>query len=87
MGLLLRAVDVTGPLRWRWLLIDADSGATLADHPVNLESAPAEVARFADLYDYVRYYAVADRRVKDGARFVAEAGAWAGVTAPSPADG
>jgi hypothetical protein len=29
MGLLLRAVDVAGPLRWRWLLTEAGSGAPL----------------------------------------------------------
>src|SRR5579859_3789494 len=84
MGLLLRAVDVTGPLRWRWLLTDAETGAPLADHQVNLESAPGEsaraaAARFADLDAYVRTYAIPDRRVEDGARFVADAGAWAGT--------
>jgi len=79
MGLLLRAVDITGPLRWRWLLTDADTGAPLADHRVDLESAPGDVARFADLYGYARSYAIPDRRVDDGARFVAEAGAWAGT--------
>src|SRR5579859_7102497 len=79
MGLLLRAVDVTGPLRWRWLLTDAETGAPLADHQVNLESAHAAAARFADLDAYVRTYAIPDRRVEDGARFVADAGAWAGT--------
>ena len=79
MGLLLRAVDVAGPLRWRWLLTEAGSGVPLADHQVDLESAPGEVARFADLYGYTRSYAVPDRRVDDGARFIAEAGAWAGT--------
>ena len=79
MGLLLRAVDVAGPLRWRWLLTDGDSAAPLADHRVDLEAAPGEVARFADLYGYARSYAVPDRRMEDGARFVAEAGAWAGT--------
>ena len=27
MGLLLQAVDVAGPLRWRWLLTDEETGA------------------------------------------------------------
>jgi hypothetical protein len=78
MGLLLQAVDVTGPLSWRWLLSDEDSNVPLADHPVALEADPG-VARFADLYGYVRHYAVPDRRVEDGDRFIAEAGAWAGT--------
>src|ERR1700733_5163921 len=77
MGLLLRAVDVAGPLRWRWLLTDADTGAPLADHQVDLE--PEEVARFADLSGYLRSYAAPDRQVEDGTRIVADTGAWAGA--------
>ena len=76
MGLLLRAVDLTGPLRWRWLLTEADTGAPLADHQVDLE--PDAVARFNDLSGYVRSYAAPDRQVEDGTRIVAAAGAWAG---------
>ena len=49
MGLLLRAVDVAGPLRWRWLLTDAETGAPLADHDVDLAPEPDAVARFSDL--------------------------------------
>jgi tetratricopeptide (TPR) repeat protein len=79
MGLLLRATDVAGPLRWRWLLTDADSSVPLADHQVDLESARDEVARFADLSGYLRSYAAPDRQVEDGTRFVADAGAWAGA--------
>ena len=78
MGLLLAAVDIEGPLRWRWLLTDGVDGPPLADHPVDLRRESAEVARFADLYRYVRSYAAPDRVVSDGARFVAESGAWAG---------
>jgi hypothetical protein len=36
VGLVLRAVKVTGPHRWRWLLVDESSGAPLADHQVEL---------------------------------------------------
>lgn len=79
MALLLRAVDVAGPLRWRWLLTDERTGAPLADHQVDLRSAPAEVARFADLSGYVRSYAAPDRQVEDGIKIVSEAGAWAGA--------
>jgi hypothetical protein len=77
-GLVLRAVEVGGPLRWRWLLSDAESGAALADHRVDLDPGSAEVTRFGDLYGYARAYAAPDRRVADEARIVAEAGAWAG---------
>ena len=31
MGLLLEAVDVAGPLRWRWLLSDEQAGNGLDD--------------------------------------------------------
>lgn len=71
MGLLLAAVDVDGPLRWRWLLSEEKSDLPLADHQVDLSAEPAEVARFADLYRYARSYAAPDRVVSDGARFVA----------------
>jgi tetratricopeptide (TPR) repeat protein len=78
MGLLLAAVDVTGPLRWRWLLRDEESQNPLADHQVRLDPASDEVARFGDLYGYTRSYATMDRRTQDETRFVTEAGAWAG---------
>ena len=77
-GLVLEAVEASGPLRWRWLLTDAETGAPLADHRVDLDPAVGEVARFGDLYGYARSYAAPDRRVADEARIVAEAGAWAG---------
>ncbi|MGH3190594.1 MAG: CHAT domain-containing protein [Streptosporangiaceae bacterium] len=78
MGLLLRAVDFAGPMRWRWLVTDEDTGELVTDHQVDLESVPGEVARFQDLYGYARSYAAPDRPVEDGARIVADAGAWAG---------
>ena len=77
MSLLLRALDVAGPLRWRWLLTDEETGAPLADHQVALDPAASEVARFRNLYGYVEAYAAPDRRVSDGARIVGEAGEWA----------
>jgi hypothetical protein len=78
MGLLLQAVDVAEPLRWRWLLQHEETGNPVADHQVNLDPASAEVTRFRDLYGYVRSYAAPDRWTEDGVRFVSEAGAWAG---------
>jgi tetratricopeptide (TPR) repeat protein len=78
MGLLLSAVDVAGPLRWRWLLTDEETGSPLADHQVYLEEGSAELERFGDLYGYVMRHAAPDRRIVDGARQVAEAAVWAG---------
>jgi CHAT domain-containing protein len=77
LGLTLEAVDVTGPWQWRWLLTDGQTGAPLADHAVRLDPAAEAVARFADLYGHAHWRAAPDRRVADGARLVAEAGAWA----------
>ena len=78
MGLLLEAVEVAGPLRWRWLLTDEETGAALADHLVDLDPRSAEVTAFGDLYGYAREYAAPDRRMADESRIVAWAGEWAG---------
>jgi tetratricopeptide (TPR) repeat protein len=78
MGLLLEAVEADGPWRWRWLLRDEETGNPVADHPVRLNPASAEVTRFADLYGFVDFYAAPGRVVRDGTRFVAAAGQWAG---------
>jgi hypothetical protein len=78
MGLLLEAVDVTGPLTWRWLLRDADSGNPLADQSVRLDPGSDDVARFRDLYRHLDEYAAPDRWTEDGTRFVGLAGQWAG---------
>jgi len=77
MTLVLEAVDVASPLRWRWLLSDEVTGAPLADHSVALDAASDEVARFSDLYRYARWHAAPDQRTADESRIVAEAGAWA----------
>ena len=34
MSLVLQAVEVRGPGRWRWLLTHEDTGIPLADHEV-----------------------------------------------------
>ena len=77
--LVLKAVDIDGPSRWRWLLTDAESGLPLADHQVELDPAASELAAFGDLYEYVRSYAAPDKRAVDEPRIVAETGAWAGL--------
>lgn len=78
MGLLrLEVRDFEGPLRWRWLLSEEGTGAPLADHQVDLAGAPGEFAAFTDLYRYLRYYAVPDRRTASEAEIAARVGAWA----------
>ena len=69
---------MAGPLRWRWLLTDEQTGAPLADHRVDLDPGSDEVAAFGDLYLYARQHAAPDRRDTDAARIVASAGEWAG---------
>jgi tetratricopeptide (TPR) repeat protein len=76
--LLLEVRDLEGPLRWRWLLSDERTGAPLADHQVDLAGAPGEFAAFADLYRYLRHYAVPDRRTASETEIAARVGAWAG---------
>jgi hypothetical protein len=78
MGLLLEAVDVTGPLRWRWLLRDEETGASLADHQVDLDPSAPEVDQIGDLYRYSYSFAAPDRRPAEGARLVSAMGDWAG---------
>jgi hypothetical protein len=78
MGLLLEAVDVGGPLTWRWLLRDAETGNPMADQPVRLDPESDDVVRFRELYGYLDEYAAPDRWTEDGTRFVDLAGKWAG---------
>jgi tetratricopeptide (TPR) repeat protein len=86
-GLLLEAVDADGPLRWRWRLTDEETGKPLAEHAVNIDPASRELAIFRDLDSYIYSYAAPDRRVDDGARFVHQAGEWAGRELLGPAVG
>jgi tetratricopeptide (TPR) repeat protein len=77
--LVLRAVEVRGPLRWRWLLSDEATGSPLADYEVSLGADAAEMAAFGDVYRYARAYAAPDRRAEDEKRLVGELGAWVGA--------
>jgi hypothetical protein len=79
VGLLLRAVEVAGRSRWRWLLIDETSGAPLADHAVDLDLGGAEMEAFADLYRYLRWNADPANRVESEADLVDRIGGWAGA--------
>jgi hypothetical protein len=74
--LVLQAVDMRGPSRWRWLLTDEESGQPLADHQVVLEVDAARLRAFGGVSGHVRSYAAPDRRAEDEARPVAELGAW-----------
>jgi len=78
MGLLLAAVEPAGPDRWRWLLTDEDTGATLADHAVALDRRAAEWAGFTDLHGWVRVNADPDpaRRIASGTALVDRVGRW-----------
>jgi len=78
VGLVLSAEEFSGPRRWRWLLADEDTGRPLADHEMDLGGAGDEYAAFTDLYRYVRWHAVPDRRTASEAQIVARVGAWAG---------
>ncbi|MGH3853033.1 MAG: CHAT domain-containing protein [Pseudonocardiaceae bacterium] len=81
MGLVLRAVEVAGPHRWRWLLVDESSGTPLADHQVELDPGSAEVQAFAELYRFLRWRADPDRRVASEAELLSRMGAWIGSVA------
>jgi hypothetical protein len=74
----LEVRDFGGPLRWRWLLTDEGTGRPLADHQVDLTAPPDEFAAFTDLYRYLRWNAVPDRRTASEAEIVTRVGAWAG---------
>jgi hypothetical protein len=78
VSLVLQAVEVRGPSRWRWLLTDEGTGNPLADHEVALDPDAAEVRAFGDVYGYARSYAAPGRWAEDEARLVSELGEWAG---------
>jgi len=78
VGLVLSAEEFSGPRRWRWLLAEEDTGRPLADHEMDLDGAGDEYAAFTDLYRYLRWNAVPDRRTASEAQIVARVGAWAG---------
>ena len=80
MTLVLQAVDVRGPSRWRWLLTDDVTGNPLADHQVVLDADEPRMRAFGNVFGHVSSYAAQDRWAEDEARLVAELGAWAGTT-------
>src|SRR5580658_2147315 len=74
----LEVRDFEGPLRWRWLLSEEETGRPLADHQVVLDASSDEYRAFTGLYRYLRWNAVTDRRTASEAEIVARVGAWAG---------
>ncbi len=76
-GLELRAVDVDGRDRWRWLLVEEATGKPLADHPVVVDGS-TEASAFTDLYRFLRWNVEPDRRVASEAAWVDRVGTWAG---------
>jgi tetratricopeptide (TPR) repeat protein len=80
----LEVRDFEGRLRWRWLLSEESSGAPLADHQVDLAGAPGEFAAFTDLYRYLRWNAVPDRRTASEAEIAIRVGAWAAEAVLGP---
>ena len=59
------------------MLSEEASGEPLADHQVDLAGAPAEFAAFTDLYRYLRWNAVPDRRTASEVEIAGRVGAWA----------
>jgi hypothetical protein len=76
-GLVLRPVDVAGPLSWTWRLLDADGGTPLAGHRVRIDPAAWQFEAFADLGRYLQVNVDPARRLADEARIVGQLGAWA----------
>jgi hypothetical protein len=79
-GLVLRPVDVAGPLSWTWQLLDAGNGTNgtpLAGHQVRIDPAAWQFQAFADLGRYLQVNVDPARRLADEARIVEAVGAWA----------
>lgn len=74
----LHAVDVQGPTRWSWRLVD-ESDRTMRFHEVELRPTDADFEAFFDLYGYLRRNADPNDRVAAEAAIVDRVGAWAGT--------
>jgi hypothetical protein len=71
----LRAVEVAGPTRWRWVL-SAESGLLLADHEVDLDADSAEYEAFCDLMVYLDRHRLPHDPVGSEAAAVERLSAW-----------
>jgi hypothetical protein len=56
VGLVLKVAEFSGPLRWRWLLVEEGTGRPLADHEVRLDADGDDYRAFTDLYRYLRWH-------------------------------
>ncbi|WP_137813005.1 CHAT domain-containing protein [Gandjariella thermophila] len=74
---MLRAVELSGSTRWRWLLLDED-GRTVADHEVDVDPAAPEYEAIHDLHGYLWRNRVPDDRIPAETAIVARVGAWLG---------
>ncbi|MEO3744701.1 CHAT domain-containing protein [Plantactinospora sp. B5E13] len=78
MSLTLRATDVAGPTRWRWLLVDTNTGRSLADHQVKLDPHATEYEAFTDLAGYLRRNRLPDDRIGSETAIVSRISRWIG---------
>lgn len=78
MSLTLRATDVAGPTRWRWLLVDTNTGRSLADHQVTLDPRSTEYEAFTDLSAYLRRNRLPDDRLGSETAIVSRVSRWIG---------
>jgi hypothetical protein len=74
----LEVLDWAGPTRWRWRLTEADGGAFVADHQVELDAGEWQFEAFTDLHRYLKWNAVPDRRLASEAELAAQVGEWIG---------
>ena len=84
--LVLHALEVASPRRWRWLLTEADDAA-LADHEVHLDASAWEYAAFIDLDRYVELNIAPDDRIAEETALVERLGRWASAVALGEAVG
>lgn len=72
----LEVLDYAGPIRWRWRLTEADGGAFIAEHVVDLDQGEWQFDAFADLHHYLRWNAAPDRRLDHEAELITRVGEW-----------
>ncbi|WP_076986609.1 CHAT domain-containing protein [Actinosynnema sp. ALI-1.44] len=71
----LEVLDYAGPTKWRWRLTTS-TGEFLADHSVSLDETEWQYEAFTDLYRYLKWNAVPDRRVAHEAELTAQVAEW-----------
>jgi hypothetical protein len=84
-GLRLEVHSFTGPASWRWVL--TESGTTIAEHDVRLDTRDSQYEAFSDLPGWISWHAAPDTRRQDEARIVAEVGDWIATNVLGPVAG